>query len=215
MRTDLRRFWISIILLVLPLIFSPSARANGDGKYRWDIVHISSFSPVTAFPGGFASALANDGSKITVTGNGTFDPQEPDEVTGGGTWITFAPDDTTVTGSGTYRVQELIRFTVAPGVQTLGVIDNIPGAIGDLTDQRSGLMLVRIAYSDGSKGVLVVSCHLNGGPDFVARPASPPSIFEGVTVSKGYVDYWNRVPPIGAPTPVDGNRTLFHILSQD
>jgi len=216
MRTYRRRIWISIILLVLPLVFALSARANADGKYRWDIVHISSFSPVTAFPGGFASALANDGSKITVTGDGTFDPQEPDEVTGGGTWTTFAPDGTTVTGSGTYSVQQLVRFTVAPGVQTAGFIDNIvPTAPGDLTDLRSGLLLVRIAYSDGSKGILVVSCHLNGGPDFVARPAAPASIFEGITASKGYVDYWNRVPPIGAPAPVDGNRTLFHILSQD
>jgi len=29
------------------------------------------------------------------------------------------------------------------------------------------------------------------------------------------VDYWNRVPPIGSPTPVDGNRTLFHIVDRD
>ena len=151
---------------------------SGDGecketKYRWDIVHISNFNPVNANAGGFASALANDGSKITVTGHGTFEPQEPDEVTGGGTWTTFAPDGTTVTGSGTYRVTQLVRFTVAPGVQTGGLIDNIPGAIGDLTDQRAGLLFVKIAYSDGSKGVLVVSCHLNGGPDFVTRPAAP------------------------------------------
>ena len=87
-----------------------------------------------------------------------------------------------------------------------------PGAKPDLSDHRAGLLFVRIAYSDGSKGVLVVSCHLNGGPDFVARPAAPASIFEGITASKGYTDYWNRVPPIAA---VDGNRTLFHILSQE
>ena len=220
MRINRRRFQTSLILLALPLIFALSAKANSDGdrketKYRWDIVHISSFSPVTANPGGFASALANDGTKITVTGHGTFDLQEPDEVTGGGTWTTFASNGTTVTGSGTYVVQTLVRFTLAPGVQTAGLVDNIPGAIGDLTDNRAGLLFVRVAYSDGSKGVLVVSCHLNGGPDFVARPAAPAGIFEGITASKGFVDYWNRVAPIGPPTPVDGNRTLFHILSQD
>jgi hypothetical protein len=220
MRTNRRWFRKGLILLVLPLVFALYAMASGDGdrketKYRWDIVHISSFSPVDANPGGFASALANDGSKITVTGHGTFEPQEPDEVTGGGTWTTFASDGTTVTGTGTYRVRQLVRFDLAPGVQTAGLVDNIPGAIGDLTDQRAGLLFVRVAYSDGSKGVLVVSCHLNGGPDFVTRPAAPASIFEGITASKGYVDYWSRVPPIGAPTPVDGNRTLFHILSQD
>jgi hypothetical protein len=220
MRTNRRWFRKGLILLVLPLVFALHAMASGDGdrketKYRWDIVHISSFSPVTANQGGFASALANDGSKITVTGHGTFEPQEPDEVTGGGTWTTFAADGTTVTGTGTYRVRELVRFNVAPGVQTAGLIDNIPGAIGDLTDQRAGLLIVKIAYSDGSKGILVVSCHLNGGPDFVTRPAAPASIFEGITASKSYTDYWNRVPPIGAPNPVDGNRTLFHVFHED
>ncbi len=219
MRENRRWFRISLILLVLPLIFAlAGANRDGDRKettYRWDLVKIPNFNPVTVFEGGFASALANDGSRITVTGNGTFEPREPDEVTGGGSWTTYAPDGTTVTGNGTYRVQQLVRFDLAPGVQTAGLIDNIPGATGDLTDNRAGLLFVRVAYSDGSKGVLVVSCHLNGGPDFVARPAAPAGIFEGITASKGYVDYWNRVAPINAPVPLDGNRTLFHILSQD
>jgi hypothetical protein len=217
MRNNRRWFRISLILLVLPLIFA-LAGAGDDHKgttYRWDIVKVTSFNPVTLFEGGFASALANDGSRITVTGNGTFDPREPDDVIGGGSWITYAPNGTTVTGNGTYRVQQLVRFDLAPGVNTAGIIDNIPGAKPDLSDHRAGLLFVRIAYSDGSKGVLVVSCHLNGGPDFVARPPAPASIFEGITASKGYTDYWNRLPPINAPVPVDGNRTLFHILSQD
>jgi hypothetical protein len=220
MRINRRWLRISLILLVLPLIFALYARAAGDGecketKYRWDIVHISNFNPVNANEGGFASALANNGSKITVTGHGTFEPLDPEEVTGGGTWTTFGPDGTTVTGNGTYRVTQLVRFDLAPGLQTGGLIDNIPGAIGDLTDNRAGLLFVKIAYSDGSRGVLVVSCHLNGGPDFVTRPAAPASIFEGITASKSYTDYWNRVPPIGAPNPVDGNRTLFHIFHED
>jgi len=218
MGNNQRWFRTSLILLILPLIFALAAAGGDDRqgtKYRWDITKITSFNPITVFEGGFASALANDGSRITVTGNGTFDPQEPDEVTGGGSWITYAPDGTTVTGNGTYRVQQLVRFDLAPGIQTAGVVDNIPGAKGDLTDQRAGLLVVRVAYSDGSKGVLVVSCHLNGGPDFVTRPAAPASIFEGITASKGFTDYWSRVPPTVTPVPVDGNRTLFHILSQD
>jgi len=195
-----RWFRISLTMLVLPLIFA-LAGANGDGDhketaYRWDIVNITSFNPLTLFEGGLASALANDGSKITFTGHGTFELRESDEVTGGGTWTTYAPDGTTVTGNGTYRVQQLVRFDVAPGVMTAGTVDNIPGAKGDLTDNRAGLLFVRIAYSDGSKGVLVVSCQLDG---------SPAAIFEGITASKGYTDYWNRLPHI----------TLFHILSQD
>ncbi len=44
-----------------------------------------------------------------------------------------------------------------------------------------------------------MSCHLVDTPD---------SVFEGVTASKGFVDYWNRE----APAPgIDADRTLFHI----
>ncbi len=219
MKADRRWFRKSLTLLVLPLVFAlAGAKGDGDGrdtKYRWDLVKLTSFNPVTIFEGGFGSALANDGSRITVTGHGTFEPQEPEDVTGGGTWATFAPGGSTVPGKGTYRVQQLVRFDLAPGFQIAGSVDNIPGAKGDLSDIRAGLLFVRIAYSDGSKGVLVVSCALPGGPDQATRPGSPASIFEGITASKGYTDYWMRVPPIGAPMPVDGNRTLFHVLSRD
>jgi hypothetical protein len=207
------RLWVlaGVILLMLPLVFKANAGDDRDEvKYRWDILHISSFTPVTAAPGGSASALANDNSKITLTGNGTFEPGEPEEVTGGGTWQTFSAMGA-LTGSGTYRVTKLVRFTVAPGLQTSGVVDNIPGAKGDLSDERAGLLIANVAYSDGSKGVLVVSCHLNGGPDFVARPAAPASIFEGITASKGFADYWFRVAPVGG---VDGGRTLFHTIGE-
>jgi hypothetical protein len=61
---------------------------------------------------------------------------------------------------------------------------------------------------DVSKGILVVSCDLPGNPP--PGPAgSPHSIFEGITASKGFVDYWNRAAPV---PKVDGNRTLFHVL---
>jgi hypothetical protein len=200
MRNNRRWFRKSLILLALPLIFAIAGAGGDDHKgttYRWDLIKILNFNPPTLLEGGFASALANDGSRITVTGHGTFEPREPDAVTGGGNWSTFAPNGTTVTGNGTYRVQQLVRFDVAPGVMTAGTVDNIPGAKGDLTDNRAGLLFVRIAYSDGSKGVLVVSCQLDG---------SPAAIFEGITASKGYTDYWN---------PLQQNITLFHILSQD
>jgi hypothetical protein len=33
-------------------------------------------------------------------------------------------------------------------------------------------------------------------------------LFEGITATKGFVDYFSRVAPLGG---VDGNRTIFHI----
>jgi hypothetical protein len=134
-------------------------------------------------------------------------------VTGGGTWETF--DNTGASrGSGTFEVIKLIRFDMAPGNQTSGVDDDIGDAQidrdeGTLTDNRAGLAFLKIAYSDGSEGILVVSCHLNGGPNFTTNPAAPATVFEGITASKGFVDYWNREAPVAG---VDADRTLFHIL---
>jgi hypothetical protein len=188
--------------------------ADGGQQFRWDLIHISSFSPniIEVFAGGHDSARANDCvpagssncSKITLTGNGTFEVGDLENVTGGGTWETFNNTGAS-TGSGTYKVDRLIRFDVAPGTQTSTVIDHIGD--GTLTDNRAGLAFLGIEYSDGSSGILVVSCHLNGGPG----PASPPTIFEGITASKSFVDYWNREAPVGG---IDGNRTLFHILPE-
>ena len=210
MRIDVRRF-LGILLLALPLLLAFFAtRASADGAtFRWDIVHITSFSPVTAEPGGHASAAANDSSKITLTGSGTFVVGEPDEVTGGGTWQTFNSGGT-MTGSGTYVVTRLVRFTVAPGVQTSSLVDHIGNST--LTDNRGGLAFLRISYSDGSKGVLVVSCHLNGNPPPQGPDATPASVFEGITASKDFVDFWNREAPVSG---VDGNRTLFHAVSEE
>ncbi len=79
-----------------------------------------------------------------------------------------------------------------------------PGAlvdlIGDKADARAGLAVLRISYSDGSEGVLVVSCKLPVG--------TPDSVLEGITASKGFTDFWNRVAPVDG---VNANRTVFHV----
>lgn len=210
MRIDKRR--LTVIAALFPcLLLAGTAYGDRDtsSTYRWDIINrIVTNGVATASAGGSASALANNGSMITVTGSGTFTVGDEDDARGGGTWKTTA-EDGTVTGMGNYQVVGLVRFTVAPGVQTTGTIDTIGD--GTLRDNRAGLAFLRIHYDDGSKGILVVSCDLPGnGPNHVG--GAPETIFEGITASKGYVDYWNRV----APTPtVNANRTLFHILPGD
>ena len=143
---------ITIALLLL-LVGNGPVRASGDTQFKWVIASS-------------ASALAADGSMITLTGSGTFQPDDPEEVTGGGTWIVSTG------ASGTYHVTELVRFNLAPGSVSNPSI-------------HAGLAFLRIAYSDGSRGVLAVSCHLPGTPDAVA---------EGSTASKGFVDYFNLQP---------------------
>jgi len=194
-----RRWFVRIPLLLLALVVvGVEARAD-DKMIRWDIV---SLQPPNAMAGGIASARANDGSKITLTGSGTFAESDgdDDDVTGGGTWMTFDSVGR-VTGNGKYKVTGLVRFEVAPGVAPPGLIDHI----GRAADAHAGLAILRIRYSDGSRGILVVSCHLLGTPD---------SVFEGVTASKGFVYFWEREAPSDVPFR-DANRTVFHIVRDD
>jgi hypothetical protein len=196
-----KRFWSLRLAVVVVLLLLGGAlfvsRANAGGtKYRWDIISVD-FATGTLSAGGSASAIANDSSTITLTGEGTFNAASNfgnRDVTGGGTWKTFDPSGT-LTASGTYQVTGFVSFAVAPGTTRLPH-DNI----GDVKDQRAGLLFVTIQYSDGSPGVLTVSCDLIGTPD---------SVFEGIRVSKGFVDYWNGTAPVPG---VNGNRTNFHIL---
>jgi hypothetical protein len=198
-------------ILFLPLLVV--GNAYGETRYRWDIIRlaIAGMTP-TINAGGTGSALAEDGSMITVTGSGTFTVGD-DDVTGGGTWKTTAPGGSMVTGMGNYRVTRLIRFAVASGHQVNTFHDNIGD--GTLADNRAGLAVFLVAYDDGSKGILVVSCHLGGNPPPQGPDAAPASIFEGISASKGFVDYWNRVAPVGSPSTSNANRTLFHILPED
>jgi hypothetical protein len=194
---------------LLPMLVVADKRNDESADLiRWDIIHIVTFSPSgnVVAEGGTASAFAQNKSMITVTGSGTFTVGDTDDVTGGGTWQTVGPPPDSTPHSGTYRVTGLVRFTVAPGAQTRNTKDLIGD--GTLADNRGGLAILRIAYSDGSKGILVVSCDLPGNPS--PGPAgSPDTLFEGITASKGFVDYWNRAAPV---PKVDGNRTLFHVL---
>jgi len=171
-------------------------RADDETRIRWDIITLT--AGPTVHPGGQASANDNIGDTITLTGSGTFGHRKSRHVTGGGTWMI-----TTARGgsSGTYRVTGLVRFEVAPGTFPASV-----DAIGNAADFRSGLAVLRIEYSDGSHGILVVSCHGAGTPD---------SVFEGITASKDFVDFWSRVAPSGTPTGANANRTAFHVVNDD
>lgn len=193
MRMDIRQFLIITVALFYVLVSSiitstTSAAAPGD-TIRWNIVNVSPTLVVDA--GGQASARAEDGSKITLTGSGTFRIDElSNNVTGGGTWETHDLNGN-LTGSGTYRVLRNLRFDFAPGsLPSPPFTDNI----GNNADARAGLAFLRIVYSDGTPGVLVVSCHLAGTPD---------SVFEGITASKGFVDYWRH----------ESGNTLFHVTN--
>ena len=178
-----------------------SVRAHDDDniRVRWDI---PSLVPPNVFPGGVASARAADGSRITLTGSGTFEIEEAEghhhrgqrgeEVTGGGAWETRNATGTVIS-TGTYEVTGFVSFVQTPP-GTVGFVDQI----GNPAEASGGLIFLHIAYSDGETGVLAVSCAF-GATDKVA---------EGVSASKGFVDYFNIQPPVAG---VNANRTLFHV----
>src|SRR6059058_5378541 len=88
-----------------------------------------------------------------------------------------------VTGSVTYTVTGLVRWERA-----LASNPNIPGS-------TAGLAILRVEYSDGSAGTLTISCRISG---------AQPGRIEGVTASKGFVDFWN--PTLPSPN-------VFHVLN--
>jgi len=203
-----RNLWTTVtagcVLGAIFLVGHARMRADDDDtRMRWDIITLT--TGPTVHPGGQASAKDNIGGTITLTGSGTFvlragrgdEDNESRRVTGGGTWMI-----TTASGAsnGAYKVTGLVRFEEAPGTFP-GLVD----AIGNRADFRSGLAVLRIEYSDGSHGVLVVSCHGAGTPD---------SVFEGITASKDFVDFWNREAPSGTPTGANANRTAFHVVHE-
>ena len=174
-------------------------------EYRWDIIHVTPMGTNTVVDaGGVASDKAADGSQITLTGSGEWlvfsGHEKPKAVNGEGTWQIFDRSGTNSIGSGNYEVTQLVSSEVFPGSNSApGFIDRI----GSPEDSRGGLIVLRILYSDGEKGVLTVSCH---GPARV-----PDTVFEGITVTKGIVGYVDRVKPVPG---VDANRTVFHVVAE-
>ena len=195
-----RRWFLGLAVVLLPLFLLVVVNAKddrGETAVRWDIVLVGGGN---LRAGGSASALNNIDAKITVTGSGTFVPGEPNEVTGGGDFKIVSKTGQVIS-TGTYRVTRLVSFEVAPG--TLPALND---QIGDPNNARAGLAVLRIRYSDGRRGILVVSCHLVGTPD---------PVFEGITASHAFADFWNRQRPNSATEPfVDANRTVFHIVPE-
>jgi hypothetical protein len=179
--------------LGLVVAFASAAPAKAQ-HVRWDIISLALTTPPTVNPGGYADAMAPDGTTIRLTGSGRFvsspgQGRGSNSASGGGTWQILPSGP-----SGTYRVSGLADFEFA-NFQSPGLIDNI----GDTTERANGNAVLTVQYSDGSRGTLVIGCH---------GPGAPPGIFEGVTATKGYTTYDEPQEP--APG-VDANRTIFHV----
>jgi hypothetical protein len=178
--------------LMLLTTFASAASSDGAQHVRWDIISTTGIPPAPLNPGGHDSATAPDGDTITLTGSGHFVAPASGggsgAVDGGGTWTTSSG------GGGTYEVTALVSWERATDQANVGFVDNI-----DEGTRTNGAAVLKIAFSDGSSGVLTVGCH---------GPGAPPGIFEGIATTKGYKTYYN----VPAPVPgVDAGRTIFHV----
>jgi len=189
-----------LAIVVMMTAAAPIAFAQA-GHVRWDIISFPG-TPFVVAPGGMASATANDGSHITLTGSGTFVAPSggngtSNAVSGGGKWTTYSSKGL-VTGTGTYEVTGLVLWE--PSSLPPGGPPPSPTDLIEPSDVRSsGLAVLRIAYSDGERGILVVSCE---------SYLSPASAYEGIHTTKGLTDYNRPVAPLPG---VNANRTLFHV----
>jgi len=178
--------------------------ARGQDKLRWDMISVqfrAPSAPNVLSAGGADSAVNNDAAgmpklRITITGSGTFSPWDPTDVTGGGDY-TIRNLKGDVVDSGSYTVTALVSWTL-DSPQLPANVNNVTN--GSAEDFRNGLAIFRIAYTDGSKGILVVSC---------AGPGATENPYEGISVIKGLVHF--QVPDVPVAN-VDANRTVFVVL---
>ncbi|PYS54765.1 MAG: hypothetical protein DMG13_06905 [Acidobacteria bacterium] len=199
MKIKERRRWGTALLLLWVAV--PVSSAFGQAQHvRWDIINFEFVTPPalnTATAGGVSDAKAPDGTRLRFTGTGTFVAPPGHHgggvaVKGGGTWQLFNAAGGLV-ASGTYAVTEVVLFAFA-NFQTPGAINDLIGPGG-----ANGNAALRIVYSDGDTGILLVACH---------GPGAPAGISEGVAATKGYKTFDQIQPP--APG-VNANRTSFHV----
>jgi hypothetical protein len=105
------------------------------------------------------TAVAPDGSTITMSGHGTFNAGPGGTASGGGTFTTSSGASGTWTAS---DIQGFVNYGQTPGFP-------VPGAAG-------GEAKLKVSLSTGQTGVLTITCLL-GSP--------PPSKEEGITLILG------------------------------
>jgi hypothetical protein len=204
------RFKLSLAGISMILMLSTAGPVSAQAEHvRWDIASVpcqaNGAYPCTLNPNGTAVATAQDGSTIAMTGSGTFvapaSGGSSSAVTGGGTWKVTASDGTVT--SGTFVATELVSWEkseplAVPECGTCETTDNI----GNIFEAWGGLAVLRVAYSDGTRGVITLAC--GGLPD-------PLAVTEGLIASKGVKLENIAIPGINVP-PLPANFPTSKVL---
>jgi hypothetical protein len=145
---------LTIAIAALGLATAQAMAGATPGKtYGW----VVGFVP----PGSSDTAIAPDGSTITMSGRGSLTTSAGGSVTGGGTYTKSSG------GSGTWNATALLSF-VSYGPSS------IPGVVG-------GEANVRVTLSNGQTGVLTIFCVAPG----TLPPAGTPAKDEGIHIILG------------------------------
>ena len=144
---------VSLALGLLLALSGPAAASDANGN------HNSYFWVVGADPPHSDTAIAPDGSTITMSGQGSLRAGPGKTADGGGTYVLSSG------GSGTWTVTGVQGF-VSYGE---AIPQDLPGAFGGLTK-------LKVSLSNGDSGVLTITCLL-GVP--------PAGKMEGITVILG------------------------------
>jgi hypothetical protein len=143
--------------------------ANGNhAAYRWVVAT--------------DTAMAPDGSTITLKGHGTLMAGPGGAATGGGTFTNSAGESGTWTAT---RVQGFVSYGT-----------RLPGSSFPPPPATGGMAKLRVALSNGQSGVLTIFCVI-GSP--------PPPVMEGINLVLG-----SGVS--GEYTMQDGGNTIFFAI---
>jgi len=194
---------VPAILMMLLLVSSAAATTSAVGTkkkpkpsyaWRWDLATIAGG---ILNPRGAASAVADDGSKITLSSASGKFGKAGGRVSGGGSWITYNPSGAVIS-VGTFTLKSLIGFFPIAGALPNSVTTD---TLGPRSRARAGLAVFGVAYSNGYTGTLVLGSKWDG---------SPATALSGVTATWGPIGFFKAVALPAASTDV--NRVAFHRL---
>jgi hypothetical protein len=199
--------WTSMLVLGLMLGLSavPSNANASDLPNKWFLIHVvfqregSKTVGITTTFNGQDLTRAADGSTLTTTGSGSFDP-DAKQADGSGQY-TIKDKSGAVTAQGSYQVTGFVSWQQLPGGFPPGfkVEGDAPPAG---TVASAGILKLNVKLDKLGDGVMEVHCHLPTTPE-------APGLKEGVVLTAGTLKFTEDVHT-EATAPSD-ERTVFFV----
>jgi MYXO-CTERM domain-containing protein len=206
MKSLLRSTSLFVLALMLGLGALPSNAHAADLPYKWFLVHVV-FHPdqsktvgITVTVNGQDLTRAGDGSTLTTTGGGSFDPDSK-QADGTGQY-TIKDGAGKVTSQGSYQVTGFVSWQQLPGGFPPGFKVDGDGAAPPGMAPSSGILKLNVKLDKLGDGVMVVNCKL---------PTTPGAagLEEGVVLTVGNFNFTEIVHT--EKTAPSDERTVFFV----